>query len=740
MSSDRGSGGVAVFSLKDCYRPLEATRQHRVFLLFFMGTEIISPFPVERSIAPAAGIKTVTGYHNIPIFAKALHYEQVGASVTVYLLALGFLLMQFQTLAVGAEIKAFKLTDFGGSLRLGYSLTDRNVEYAHGGGMSERRPTLEQELTLNSMSYIFHPNLLEMELGGSVKFSQESLESEQTSNEVRNNLYSFNSRFSLLKNKPYPLQLYYNQSNPSASVGLADSLTLEERDYGFNFSLRAPLVSSPMQLYASHRETTGDGFDTIVDDTTDTAIFRISTSLGGHGHGQFGLSSTTTNSGSGSMNLPIQESKSSTKSATWDSRLLFGPDDSIKLVNTITLTRDEQSNTSDRDDGRFYINLDWDHTDSLRTFYSYNLARTKYDYDKITNQNLSIGALRRWQDVLSLTTSVAASSDTSESFEKKSYEVDGNIAYRDDLNARWRMNSGYSLLYRVNTQNTDVSVIRVHNESHVLNGLGSVALNNEYVLHSTIIVSNSTHTQIYRKDVDYVLTKVGEETRLARKASGGIADGAEVVLEYAYESGGSYDFDELSQSLNLGYTLDNTHRFHLHYMLRRKILREGDPANFIESSRRIRVGTDSRVPLSQTISIGWKLDFEKQIDDSKPFTRDAAGLNLRTALPWLTGSLDLDSRYEHVDNENSENDLRLTRYSALASTRVGMRSSMGIELVHERDTGGETPNTTRYATLTYNWQRRLLGFSLEAKYGTEEQGDFSRSDTRIKADLVRKIR
>jgi len=705
-----------------------------------MGTEIISPFLVKRSIDPVTGITTDTGCH-IPVFTKALHYEQAGtAAVVYYLLVLGFLLMQFQTLAVAAEIKAFKLTNFSGSLRLGYSLTDRDVEYANGGGVSERHPILEQEVMLNSMSYIFHPNLLEMELGGGVRFSQETLESKQTSNEVRNELYSFNTKFNILKNKPYPLQLYYNQSNPSMSVGLTDSLTLEEKDYGVNFSLLAPLVSSPMYLYAAHRETTGEGFDTIVDDTTDTAVFRISTNLGGYGNGQFGLSSTTTNSGSGSMNLPIQESRSDTKSASWDSRLLFGPEDSIKLVNSITLTRDEQSNSSDRDDGRFYINLDWDHSNNLRTFYSYNLARTKYDYDKITNQNLTIGTLKTLHDVLSLTTSIAATNDTSEGFEKKSYGVDGNIAYRDELNARWRINSGYSLLYRVNSQNTDVSVTTIRNESHVLNGLGSVALNNEYVLHSTIIVSNSTHTQIYEENVDYDLTRVGAETRLARRASGRISDGAEVLVEYAYESGGSYDFDELSQSLNLGYTLDNRHRFHMNYMLRRKILREGHPDNFIESSKRIRLGTDSRIPLSRTTSFGWKLDLEKQIDDLKPFTRDAVGFNLRTVLPWLTGSLDLDSRYDHIDNEDSENDLRLTRYSALVSARLGMRSSMGLELAHERDTGGETPNTTRYAILNYTWQRRLLGFSLEAKYGTEEQGDFSRSDTMIKADLVRKIR
>ena len=739
MLSDHGSAAAAYLRSRSSVKLPNITRQHTVLLRFSMGTVIISPFLAKRSVVAGYGISRITGY-TIPVGARAMNSDQTGSAAFFYLLVLSIILMQLPALALGAEIRTFKLTHFDGSLGLGYTLNDKEYTGGSNDGAAQRRTTFDEELKLNTLSYIFHPNLLEMELGAGIRRTRETLEDDYATNRVKDRLYSVNSKLRFLKSKPYPVELYYNQSNPSMSVGIADSLTLEEKDYGAELALLSPLVSSPMYFRVGHHETTGANSETVTDEKTDMAMFRHNLYYGDRGSGELGISNTVTKSGSGSMNLPIQESETETTSLNWDNRLTFGFDDNIKLVNTIALTRDRRSNVSDRDDGRLYANLDWTHSDSLKSFYTYSLTNTKYDYDKITSQNLNIGMLKTFSDEVSVTTSVDGARDVSDGFSKNTYGINGNIAYRGELNERWWTNAGYSFLYHVNNQDTTVSELTVYDESYVLSGLNDVVLQKEYVIPGTVVVSNSVHTQVYVENVDYILTQVGSETSLARLASGNISDGEEVLIEYAYETGGAYDFDEVNQSMNLGYTLDRRHHFHVSYLFRRKMLRAGHPDNFVDSSKRMRFGTDSRIPLSRAMSLGWKLDLEKQIDPLKPFTRDALGLNFRSALPWVAGFFDLDSRYDHIDNQNSENDLRLTRYSALFSARLGLRSSAQLELVRERDTGGETPNTTSYAKFNYMWQRRLLGFNLEAKYGTEEQGDFSRDDAMIKANLVRKIR
>ena len=639
-----------------------------------------------------------------------------------------------------AEFNYFKLTDIEGSLRLGYSLSDTDVEQVDGSKTYERRPSTKQELTLNTKSYFFHPNLLEMELGCGVRFEQEKLENDYGSNESRGTYYDFNGQFSFLKNKPYPLRLYFVDSNPSQAIGIAGNMTLEEKIYGFDFALLHPLVDTPINLHMEHRNTSGEGFEVLVDDSVDTLSVRVSGSFSDYGYGQLGFSNVTERSGSGSMNLPIQESRSDTREFEWDGRFTFGPEQNLKLTNTLVISANEQSNFSDRDTTRFALNMTWDHTDKMRSFYNYNYTENQYDVDRSSNQQISIGAFTEVTESLVLNGSLRASRDVNTGFERKSKGINGSVEYNSEISERWAMSSSYSAIFDVNDQTSDTAYVPVIGENHIMSGLLTVTLSNEYVVPASIVVSNETRTQIYVENIDYVLTQIGTEIRIERLSSGNILDGQTVLIDYNYETGGTFDYNEMIQSLSLRYSLDKRYNYSILYTTDRQIIQSGIPTKSLNSIERYRFETDAQLPINKSMDYGWRLEFERRIDKLNPFIRSAIDLNFNTRLPFVAGVANLSTGYEDIDNELSIYDIRETYYSALISARPGWGSTANMELTHRRDTGGETPKISNYFTLSYAWTRGRLSFLVRGKHSTEKQDGSSRSHSILEASLIREFR
>ena len=638
------------------------------------------------------------------------------------------------------EFSYFKLTDIEGSMRLGYSLTETNLEQANGSNTYERRPATEQELTLNTHSYIFHPNLLEMELGCGVRFEQEELENNSGINHAKGTYYDISGRWKFLRNKPYPFSLYYTQRNPTKAVGIADTLSIETQNYGMMFTLRQPIISMPISLRMDHIQNKGESTETIIDDTTDTVSLNVRTNIADYGNGQLGFTSVSQESGSGSRNLPLQASKSDTNSFDWNGRMVFGKERNISLTNYLLVSRNQQSNAADREQETFYNHLSWDFSESLQAYNTYTFSDVIYDENASRNQALVIGATNRLEDSWSYNTFVDATKESSTGFKKSTRGLSGSLNYRNDINERWSSSAGYTALVRLNKQDSKLLHISVLNESHVLSGLMAVSLNQEYVVSGSVVVNNQNHTQTYVENIDYRLSEIGSETRLERLSSGNIADGETVLVDYDYETGGSFDYKQFNQSMNLLYTLDKRYDFAMFYSTDRQTLQSGIPVRTLETVEKYRFGIDAHIPISKIMDYGWKLELERRIDDLHPYTRTSLDLEFNSRLPFFTSFTNLRSGYEHVDNELSIIDIKETYYTAILSARPGWGSIANFELTYRKDTGGEELKSTTYAALGYSWTKGRLGFSVVGKHSKERQGETTRDHTILEASLIRHFR
>lgn len=638
------------------------------------------------------------------------------------------------------EFTFFKLTDAEGSMRLGYTLNKTNIDQGEGSKSFEKRPALQQELSVSTRSYIFHPNLLEMELDAGLQFEQEELENNSETITANNDYFDFSGRWNFLKKKAYPISLYYTQRNPTQAVGFADSVTLKTQSYGMRLLLREPMISTPMSFRIDHIENKGDSSTTNINDTTDTFSADIRLNISDRGYGQLGFTTVSEESESGSLNLPLQVSTSDTDSLDWNSNVRLGDKQNITLSNYLFVTKSEQSNVPDRDLMNFYSYVNWDINESVDIFNTLNYSGSEYDNDITKTKSIVVGSTNKITDSWTVNASLEGTKENNTGFERGTKGFTAGLYYQEDINERWSSSLRYSALYRINNQTTDLLNIPVLDERQTLSGLTAVSLINQYVVPGSISVSNQNYTQTYIENIDYRITVIGSETRIERLTSGSISDGQTVSVDYAYEAGGSFDFNEFNQAMNVLYSLDKRYNFVIYYSTNKQILQDGIPVRDMESVKRYRLSADAQLPISKTMDYGWKLELEKRIDDLHPYSRAEMNLNYNSVLPFFGGIANLGTGYEYVDNELSDIDIKESYYSAIISLRPGWGSIASLELTHRNDKGGLVTKSTNNAALTYTWARGRLGFSLVGEYVDERQGDTLRDYLMLNASLTRYIR
>ncbi|MET0071142.1 MAG: hypothetical protein ABW096_13985 [Candidatus Thiodiazotropha sp.] len=635
----------------------------------------------------------------------------------------------------------FRIYKIDGSLEFGHSVQDVEVTRVDGFPSNQERTISSQELELESKGYIYHPNLVDMEMGLGVRFQDNEFETDTGANDTEETLYSFFGNFNLLRHKPYPVYLHYSQRNPTVSVDLADSLTVEHRDYGAIFSLEKPLVAYPMKLRVNHSDSSGKSRGTVIDSEIDSLQYNLYIDPSDRFTGSVGLFQSRKKSGSGSLELPIQSTMSEELGLNASSSYLFGKDNQHRFDNNIYYTSVESGHLDTREDLHFTSYMELGHSDDFNSFYRYDFNSTKYKETntETSNESLSANLLANLTKEITLSGGVDASNEKNEGFVRNVHGLNSTIRYATDVTDLFAFNTTYSFTYKFNKQDSDVFQINRIGESHILDGLSVVSLQNEFVVPGSVTVSNPTRTQTYTEDIDYRLTVVGVETRIERLLTGNIPDGEAVLVDYGFESGGSFDYSFLRQKVSFGLRYDDTYNFSLAFTRNEETLEDGRPLRPLYTREKALASIDARYRLSTASSLTWGIELEKESGDFRPYMREQADINVVFALPLFSSFVDLRSIYEYIDNEYSEEDVDLRHHAARLFTRYGYRSTSRLEFAIEEDTGGTIHRETERIIIEYLWRWRLLSFSLEGRYRNDEQGGISRKDSSVYLTLTREF-
>ena len=223
------------------------------------------------------------------------------------------------------EIEPYKLTGVDGYVALQYVQDQQTTDQPGATARSRQAQSgIRSEVFAMTHSYVYHPNLMTLDLGGGPILHSESFSGDAGETKARGALYNLTARATLLRDKPYTGSLFFSHLNPTVSVAPGQVLTQENTRYGFDFSLLAAASPLPLQAGFTRSHSQGRGADRLVDDRIDQFNLSASRSYGALGSTQVQYQTSRQASQSGSQNLPIQSSTANNQAVNVDTRLQFG--------------------------------------------------------------------------------------------------------------------------------------------------------------------------------------------------------------------------------------------------------------------------------------------------------------------------------------------------------------------------------------------------------------------------------
>ena len=652
-----------------------------------------------------------------------------------------------------AEIAPFRLTGVEGYIQTRY-LRDENVtsNSATGPrsaiGLRQKQSTMREEIFVMTHSYVYHPGLLTLDVGGGPILDRSSYTTESSSTDASKPLYNFTGRATFLRDKPYRGALFYEHLNPTQSVGPAQVMLNENTRYGGNFSLLSPVTPLPVHVDAARSTSQGRSALQTVDDRIDQFSLRSERRLGTLGDTRFQYQAFRQESSSGSTGLPIQTSRSNNDVFSLDTRLKFGASGQYDVNNFITYRAQTyatgQSANVDFKDFRFLTNVLGRHSDALQTFGTYTFNTSHQGNQAITLNSLNAGINYRMSPDLYSSLGARADHNRSARFTSTYSGINGSATYRRKL-PLGVATANYTFSYTVRDQKAGGDQVRVIGEHATLVGATLVKLGAQHVIPNTVIVSNLTRSQIFVEGIDYVLTTVGVETRIQRLIGGNILEGQEVLVDYATSVGGTYTINQVDQGINLNWSPQRYYSLYLRHFDSAPHLTSGTPTFQLNPSKSMTYGARADVPLSllsEQATVGGYSEHEDRREVIAPYKRQQYEAYAQTTVPLISrGGIRVGTRHTRIDYDlNPAYGVNLVGHDARFWSRLPYGIELSVDARWERDTGAVIPRESTYATAKASWRYRsfLTTFDLTRLHDT--QGTTERTRTRGQLLLRRNFR
>jgi len=603
-------------------------------------------------------------------------------------------------------------------------------------GLSDMR----EELFVMTHSYVYHPNFLSLDLGAGPIFQRGRFFTDANDTTSSSTLYNLSARASFLRDKPYQGSLFYEHLNPTLSVSPDLIMTQENTRYGFDASTLVPL---PVNVDASRFRTEGRSTDRIADEQIDQFNMRARQELGRLGSTQFRYQATRQDSLSGSPNLPVQRTTSDRQNYQQETQLRFGAREQYDLFNLVMYDTQAYGLSSiplpERNDRRFLLGLRGRNSKQVNTFATFNYNSSEQGTLTTTSNTGSAGLSYAPNKDLTWLLDVRAEDIRATQLDAHSRGANGSVQYKQPL-GRGVLSTSYALRYDQRRQEASTPQGSVIGESVTLTGTTPVALSRGRVVAGSVVVSNAARTQIFTEGIDYVLSVVGLQTRLQRLVAGNILDGETVLVDYAYDVGGTFALNQTDQTLNVNWGLANYLDVYFRYLDSAPRLTSGTPTTPLNPAESTIYGARADIPLDVADAwvLGGSYEQEHRREVIAPYTRQQSEVYAQTDMPSFgTGSVRIGARRLDQDYENTPEDVRLSGYDLSLSARHPLGIDLSARASYERDTGGLQPRTRQLASARAQWRYRRASLTLDVTHRRESQGSIERTRSLVQLLLRR---
>jgi len=419
------------------------------------------------------------------------------------------------------------------------------------GDTSSTETILEENIRLEMDGYAYHPNFLEFTLGGLFGLTQEDFEEEfggrtQTSGDDGDVLeFDFLGHF--LQKKKYPGTVYARRYRSLEPRAFQPSLEVTTTNYGLFWQYVSD--KTPTSLEFSHSDVELNPLDDREEDGRQrNTRLRFETAYQFNDHNVLSLLYTHE-----SVEEQPYELDYDSDELTLAHRWHFGEGYRHRLESELNYF--DQRGSFEVERARWRETLWLKHTEDLRSWYRLELLdRTQGNLagvPPIEEQSYLLSGTVEHQLYDSLISQLYAFGQVQEfdsGLDIDRLGLEANLDYRK--RNRWGMLRGH---YRFRAEREDRSggdlEAEVLDEQGTFNDPEPVVLRNANVITSTIFITALDRLTFFQPTRDYQITLVGDRTEIRRVATGRIADGQTVLIDYVYQVGGSFDLDTINHEI-----------------------------------------------------------------------------------------------------------------------------------------------------------------------------------------------
>jgi hypothetical protein len=658
------------------------------------------------------------------------------------------LLLALGAAARAQDIAPFRVTSVEGHNTIRY-LRDGFVSAQPGLGLvppvsTRAQSDWREELYVLTQAYVYHPNLLSLELGLGPVLQRASYQDDSTQTVSTAVLANLSARVHVLRDKPVNGSLFYEHLNPTVLVGPGEVMSQQTTRWGANFSAGAGALPVTVFADASHMQTLGRGVDRVIDDQADQFSMRATRGLDKFGTTQLQLHAARQSSASGSSSLPIQATNAASQDLNLDTRLHFGPAALYELTNVVTLaqqsfTRQGDSPVPDRQDRRLLLDLQARHFPWLQSYGSYSWAAADQGSASTSRHALTTGVNWAPRGDFAASAAVHADRNTMQHVTSTARAADASVRYQTPLPVG-SLQAAYSIRQEQREQSGVAGATQVIGDRFPLAGSAWATLIERYVVAGSVTVFNATRTQRYIEGVDYTLMVVGNETRVQRRVGGAILDGQEVLLDYYYDEGGSFTASQTDHRFDFNWSINSNINAYFHYQASSPRLLSGQPSYPLNTVRGSTWGLRGDWPLNldYDATVGLGVETEYRQETMANFHRSTVDAYAQMEEPFLgLGHFSLGLRLNRVDYGNPGQDIDVRGWDLRYWTRFPPDVELSAWVNEETDVGGLVPRRRSSAGMKADWRYRKLRMSMDMGRTVEKHGNARRAPSHVQVQARR---
>jgi len=490
---------------------------------------------------------------------------------------------------------------------------------------------------------------------------------------------------------------------------------------GFDFQLR-DVIPFNLALNASQHSSFGESLDRVIDNSTERLTVKAKKTFSPGNRMALDFETSVQKSRNGDPRRPIQETIRETERIWLTTSSRAGSEDQVRIDQTLRFNRRDEPDVTDV---MFSPLVRWTHNPKWESIYRYDFSQTERPESDFENRTEALSASVRYSPSLKFNGLVRTDFDRSNDvgrLKQNARGLSGRANIKHDTSVG-QFNMSLGLGYRLDDRVSQSPRVIIEEEPVTFIGTAPIPLSRDFVVVETVIVINSTGTQTYIEGFDYLVSEVGSTTRIERIISGSILDGETVLVDYEAETGGTFEYSQIDQSLSANFRFVRFHNIFFRYFNNRQNLQSGSPTLPFNSVEAFEVGLREQIPLrSRGVQISGEAKYRRQDEDINPF--DQASLLLSIQAP-LSSKVRMTASVSRsiADNFLSDEDSDLTTLNANITWQARRNLTIRADGNYDKDTGGTVLRSNTRWKLAAQWRYRKISLRMDTRYRRQQQGD-----------------